>query len=170
MGEDQRHWSKYLPQIQLSLNSTVNLATGYTPFFLAKGREMITDGALHYIRDSAPNSLDNLQPSGRSDKAEALTELADIFQRVTDALTKAYKQNAMRYNLRRRQVRLSVGDTVWRRNFVQSSAAHFFSAKLAPRFVKCKVIKKHSDVVYDLQEISTGKIGKYHVKDIIKMS
>lgn len=169
VGQDQRNWSKYLPQIQLSLNSTINIVTGHTPFLLAKGREMMTDGMLHSIRGGIPNSLDDLQISNRSDRATALNEMADIFQRVTDALTKAYKQNAVRYNLRRKELRLSVGDIVWRRNFVQSNAAHFFSAKLAPRFLKCKVIKKHSDVVYDLQEIDTGKIGKYHVKDIIKV-
>jgi hypothetical protein len=121
------------------------------------------------MRESVPHSLDTLQVTDRSKEAEALTELAEIFQRVTVALTKAYNQNAIRYNLRRRQLRLNAGDIVWRRNFVQSNAAHFFSAKLAPRFVKCKVVKKHSDVVYDLQEIDTGKIGKYHAKDIIKV-
>lgn len=169
VGEDHRNWSKHLPHIQMSLNSTVNVATGYTPFFLAKGREFVADGALHHIRGNAPHSSDDLQLATRSDKANTLDDLADIFNRVTDALTKAYKQNANRYNLRRRELRLSVGDTVWRRNFVQSSAAHFFSAKLAPRFVKSKVTKKYSDVVYDLQDIDTGKTGKYHAKDIIKV-
>lgn len=167
--EDQRSWSKFLPKIQLSLNSTINIATGYTPYFLAKGREIVTDGSLHNIRGNAPQSLDDIQLTDRKDRAKSLQELADIFQRVESALTKAYKQNANRYNLRRQQLRLNVNDTVWRRNFAQSNAAKFFSAKLAPRFVKCRVLKRLSDVVYELEEIATGSVGKYHAKDIIKV-
>lgn len=170
VGEDQRNWSKYLPHIQLSLNTTVNIATGHIPYFLAKGREIVADGSLHTLRDSAQNSTDDIQLTNRDEKAESLHELAEIFERVGSALTKAYKQNANRYNLRRQQLRLSVGDIVWRRNFVESNAAKFFLAKLAPKFVKCKVIDKLSDVVYQLEEIDTGYQGKYHAKDIVKMS
>lgn len=167
--EDQRNWSRFLPQIQLFLNTSINLATGYTPYFLARGREIISDGALHTLRGNAPHSIDDIQLANRNEKADSLNELADIFQRVSCTLTKAYKQNANRYNLRRRELGLKVGDIVWRRNFVQSNAAKFFSAKLAPRFVKCKIVDKLSDVVYQLEEINTKTIGKYHVKDIIKV-
>ena len=167
--EDQRNWSRFLPQIQLFMNTTINLATGYTPYFLARGREIISDGSLHTLRGNAPQSIDDVQLANRNEKANSLNELADIFQRVSSALTKAYKHNANRYNLRRRELRLRVGDIVWRRNFVQSNAAKFFSAKLAPRFIKCKVVDKLSDVVYQLEETDTGNIGKYHVKDIIKV-
>jgi hypothetical protein len=167
--QDHRHWSRFLPKIQLSLNTTVNIATGYTPCFLAKGRELVLDGSLHTVKGSAPCSTDDVQVTDRDKKAESLNELADIFQKVELALTKAYKQSASRYNLRRREVKLNVGDIVWRRNFVQSNAAKFFSAKLAPRYVKCRVINRLSDVAYDLEELTTGRKGKFHVKDIIKI-
>lgn len=55
-------------------------------------------------------------------------------------------------------------------NFVQSNAGNFFSAKLAPRFIKCIVLEKLSDLVYILQDINTKTKGKYHIKDIIKFS
>lgn len=169
VDQDQRNWSKHLQHIQLSLNSTVNLATGYTPYLLATGREIITDGTFHSIMRDIPSSVDDITIGDRNKAATALNELAEIFIKVEEALTQAYQKNAQRYNLRRRHFRAKEGDIVWRRNFVQSNAAQFFSAKLAPKFVKCKVEKKLSDVVYELRELNTGAIGKYHAKDILRV-
>lgn len=166
--QDHRNWSKHLPKIQLCLNSIVNIATGYSPFFLARGHDIISDGALHYLRGSTPDSVDDVQIADRNIRATALEEMKDIFQRVESALTKSYKQNAVRYNSRRQQLHLKVDDIVWRRNFVHSNSAKFFAAKLAPRFVQAKVTEKLSDVVYMLKDMTSGVIGKYHVKDIIK--
>lgn len=168
--QDQRTWSKHLPRIQLALNSSINVATGYTPHFLATGRDIIIDGNLHKFHSTLPSQLDDLQIADRTDSAVALNELSNIFNNVQSALTEAYKRNATRYNLRRKHVVCQPNDIVWRRNFVQSNATNFFSAKLAPRFVKCRVLEKLSDLVYILQDLNTKTQGKYHIKDIIKFS
>lgn len=170
VDKDQRNWSKFLSQTELSLNSTVNVATGYTPYFLLTGRDIITDGNFHSLKGDLPNCLDDLELGDRVKSATGLSQLADIFEKVTIALTEAYQKNANRYNLRRKQIYLNVDDTVWRRNFTQSNAAKYFSAKLAPKFVKCKVLNKLSDIVYELQDIESQSVGKYHIKDIIKFT
>lgn len=54
--DDHRTWSKFLPHVQLALNSSVNLATDFTPNFLMFGRELIIYASLHHIS----NSFDNL--------------------------------------------------------------------------------------------------------------
>lgn len=169
VGQDQRSWSRHLPRIQLALNSSINVATGFTPYFLATGREILIDGKLHSLNSKLPNDLNDLDVADRTSSATALDEMSKIFIRVQNALTEAYKQNALRYNTRRKHVAFSTGDIVWRKNFVQSNAANFFSSKLAPRFVKCKVLEKISNNVYILGDIETPNKGKYHVKDIVKV-
>lgn len=169
VGNDQRTWSKHLPRIQLALNSSINISTGFTPYFLMTGREILVDGNLHSRYTQLPKDLQTLQVAEREKPAAALSELSDIFEQVQEALTESYKKSAARYNRRRKHVVFQKDDIVWRRNFVQSNAANYFSSKLAPRFVKCKVTDKLSDVAYMLEDLESGNVGKYHIKDILKL-
>lgn len=61
------------------------------------------------------------------------------------------------------------GDIVWRKAHYQFNAIAFFCNKLAPRFTKCKVIKKITNNTYLLQSLDNNKSGTYHVQDIIKV-
>lgn len=165
--DDHRTWSKYLPNVQLALNNSVNLATDFTPNFLTFGRELVFDASLHHISDSIEN-LDELEVSNRTHYANSLNSLSEIFVKVQTHLLKAYQRNARYYNKGRKVISFDVGDVVWRRSFVQSHAPTYFSAKLAPKFIKCKIIEKISDNVYILKDLNKGTAGRYHVKDIIK--
>ncbi|XP_063834483.1 uncharacterized protein LOC135083704 [Ostrinia nubilalis] len=69
------------------------------------------------------------------------------------------------YNRRRRDVEFEKDDVVWRRTHVRSDAAKHFSYKLAPRFEKCRIVKKLSKLVYLLED-ENGKHSECHVKDI----
>lgn len=166
--DDHRTWSKFLPHVQLALNSSENLATEFTPNFLMFGREVIVDAALHRVSNSV-NNLDEVQLGNRQSYAESLNTLGTIFEKVTSSLLKAYKKNAATYNKGRKFVSYNVGDIVWRRNFVQSNAFNYFSAKFAPKFVKSEITEKVSNNVYVLKDLSKGSTGRYHVKDIIKI-
>ncbi len=42
VSKDQRDWSSYIRLVQMRYNSTVNQATGFTPYFMMNGREMPT--------------------------------------------------------------------------------------------------------------------------------
>lgn len=165
--DDQRNWSKFLPHVQVALNNTISLATGYTPSFLFFGRELCFDGSLHKFNSLSDPS--DIVIADRPSYAQSLTQLGNIFKITVDNLAKAYKRNASYYNKNRKTVSLNVGDTVWRRNFVQSNAAYYFSAKLAPKFIKSKVISKVSDSVYVLKDVDRRYSGKFHIKDIIKI-
>lgn len=164
---DHRTWSKFLPHVQLALNNSVSLATDYTPNFLMFGRELIFDASLHRFSNSL-ESLSQLELGDRNSFAYSLKSLSDIFVKVQTHLLKAYKRNARCYNLGRKVISFVVGDIVWRRSFVQSNAPAYFSAKLAPKFIKCEIIEKVSDNVYVLKDLSKNTSGRYHVKDIIK--
>ncbi|GLV33346.1 hypothetical protein CBL_08616 [Carabus blaptoides fortunei] len=90
-----------------------------------------------------------------SSYANSLTALADVFKNVEAKLLRAHERNA----LRRRPVSFSIGDTVWKRNYVLSDAAKHFASKLAPRYVLCRVYKKFSPVSYHLKDANGKDVG-----------
>jgi hypothetical protein len=47
VSKDQRDWSSYFRLVQMRYNSTVNQATGLTPYFMMNGREMPTPDHEH---------------------------------------------------------------------------------------------------------------------------
>lgn len=55
---------------------------------------------------------------------------------------------------------------MWKRNFTVSSAAEYNAVKLAPKFVKCMVIRCVSTSVYDLQDMNRHPLNAWHVQDI----
>lgn len=80
-------------------------------------------------------------PGDRKMFASDLKDMTEIYLTVCDKFHESYQRNSKNYNLRRRNVNFFVGDKVWRRNKVRFDAVNIFSAKLAPRYNLCKVIK-----------------------------
>lgn len=118
-----------------------------------------TDYILHEI-DIEQQNENNIE-----NKANALKQLATITSDVTKRMMRAYKLNKKYYDKNKVSMSFNVGDTVYRRNFVLSDAAKNFSAKLAPKYVKCSVVEKISDLAYKLKD-EYGHQGIYHIKDI----
>lgn len=90
----------------------------------------------------------------------------EVFDVVKNRLNKAYESSANRYNLRRRPLVLSEGQVVWKRNYTLSNAANYYAAKLAPRFVKCRVGRRVSTNVYELTDMEGRALGTWHIKDL----
>ena len=85
---------------------------------------------------------------------------------ITHHLDISSDRQAKYYNQKRRDVRFNIGDVVWRKSHVLSSATDYITRKLAPKYEgPFKVIKVLSPVVYQVQNES-GKIEKTHIKDL----
>lgn len=93
----------------------------------------------------------------RQNLANHMRDLHGIYCRVKVKLSEAYQQSAQRYNLRRRPLSLTIGQIVWKKNYTLSDGPHYYAAKLAPRFIKCRVTKKISTNVYQLEDMETGR-------------
>lgn len=158
---EHRTWDSNIPKIQFALNSAVNEVTGYTPSFLVFGRELVCCGS-HYID---PDLEGHIVFTPRDSYAENLGTLHKIFDRVQLSLIKAHSRNSTHYNLRRKNVDFNVGDYVWKRTFYHSSKDDRFCKKLAPKYIKCRIIGKKSKLVYDLEDTSGRNLGLWHVKD-----
>ena len=161
--ENHRDWDLHLPQIQFAINTMVSEATGYSPFLLAHGREAVISGSLY---DHTPLELTEISFPSRDDYAGNLGVLSRIFCRVRSELSKSHDKNAKHYNLRRRHQELEVGQTVWKRCFPISVKDKFFTAKLAPKYIKCRIVAKKSPLVYKLVDANGKDAGTWHIKDL----
>lgn len=162
ISDNHKHWDKHLKEIQVALRTATNVVTGYTPFYLDRGREFMisgTDYILHEF-DIEKQTTDRIE-----NRAQSLKQLATITSDVIKRMMRAYNINKKYYDKNKVNMTFNVGDTVYRRNFVLSDAAKNFSAKLAPKYVKCSVVEKISDLAYKLKD-EHGHQGIYHIKDI----
>lgn len=162
INEDHRSWDVNLPQIQFAVNNSINETTKYTPAFLVHGRELVACGS-HYLDNDDPNDLVFLP---RDTYAENLGHLSGIFDKVQKALWHAHDKNTQRYNLRRKEAEFNVGDVVWKRCYFQSNKDAYFTKKLAPKFMKCRVTVKRSPLVYVLEDMNGRDLGLWHIKDL----
>lgn len=161
IDNDHRSWDTQIPKIQFAINSAVNEVTGYSPSFLVFGRELVTCGS-HY---SDADLEGHIVFTPRDAYAENFGYLSKIFDKVYASLIKAHARNSTYYNLRRKNIDFNVGDIIWRKTFYQSDKGNKFCKKLAPKFIKCRIIGKKSKLVYELEDMCGNKLGSWHVKD-----
>lgn len=163
VGDNHRHWDKEIGNIGIALRTAVSEITGFTPYYLTFGREFsysASDFSAYIERaDENPSLL-------RSARAEFLKKFSDIYEEVFRRMRKAYDRNKKYYDKNKKNLVFEVGDTVYKRNLVLSDAANYFSAKLAPKYIKCKVKVKISDLIYELEDENGANLGKWHVKDL----
>jgi hypothetical protein len=159
---DHRSWDTFIPQIQFAINNSVNEATGYTPSFLVYGRELVLCGS-HYTETDLGNEVLFLP---RDIYAENLGCLSSVFNDVQASLWNAHVKNTAHYNLRRKAAEYNVGDIVYKRTYILSDKDKYFCKKLAPKYIKCRVITKRSPLVYELEDMSGKNIGVWHIKDM----
>ncbi|KAJ8930122.1 hypothetical protein NQ314_017112 [Rhamnusium bicolor] len=82
-----------------------------------------------------------------------------LFQDIRKRLDNAFERSKKRYDLRRRPLELTVGDLVWKRNYVVSDAANQFTRKLAPKFTgPYKIVKKLSSTLSSIR-VATPKLS-----------
>ncbi|KAJ8957459.1 hypothetical protein NQ314_006554 [Rhamnusium bicolor] len=101
------------------------------------------------------------------EELERATAFSRIFKDVRRRLDQALTRSQKTYNLRRRDVKYVVGQRVWRRNYVLSDAARYFTAKLAPKFVGPFIIHRRvSPWTYELRDPDGTLRGVWNVKDL----
>ncbi|KAF6203395.1 hypothetical protein GE061_003814 [Apolygus lucorum] len=91
----------------------------------------------------------------------------DIKGETKKMLDKQFERNQKQYNAKRKDLQLNIGDLVWRRNYVKSSAVDKVTRKLAPKFIgPRRVVERHGRNVYELQDLDGMADGRWHVKDL----
>ncbi|XP_062141806.1 uncharacterized protein LOC133849729 [Drosophila sulfurigaster albostrigata] len=161
LENDHREWDAYLPEIEVAIRNAVHSATGVTPFFAVFGQHMYLNGHQYKLA----RKLRSLSDHAITD-LEARDRLAIIRSQVKEHLQKAYERSRQRYDQRARQLLLTPGQEVWRRNFVLSNFGKAFNAKFAKKFVKCRVVRGVGSNAYELEDLQGRSLGVFHSKDI----
>lgn len=162
---DHREWDLNIPAFRFAYNTAVHSSLEVSPAFLNLGRQPRSP---KYLRKILEGAADIPVPNTAKWRVrmEKLTQLYDL---VSDNITKAFERQARYYNKHHRDVKYKVGDRVRRRVRVLSSAANYFTAKLARKYTTKIYTISHvvSDVMYELKDEDDNNAGKYHIKDLI---
>lgn len=148
-------WDKNLSEISCAYNSSAHTVTKFSPYYILFGQEMPLFGKRNPI-----NSQDS------QDSDEIKDKIKIIRAKVAENLKMAFDNSQRKYNLRSRQFEFKVGETVWKRNTELSNAANKYSSKLAPRFVKCKILEKCGTNTYVLSDEHGKRLGKFSASDL----
>lgn len=160
LDEDHRAWDEHLPEITAAINSSRHEATGVSPHYANFGRELLLHTDLYAQQDlNSPDSSKQLQD-------KRLAEIRRIQEFVLQKIKNNHMKTKQRYNLRTRAVSFKVGELVWRRTFQLSSKVNQINQKLNPKFVPAIVREVLGTNLYRLEDVSSGKLGRYHAKDI----
>lgn len=160
VSDNHRTWDTGLAKVGCAIRSARHEVTGLTPNFIIFGREISLQGD-KFDGDVA------IQFDRTNITDERARGFSRIYSDVKSRLSKAYDQSKKFYDLRRRDQQFLPNELVWRRNFVLSDAAQYFSAKLAPKFIGPFIIAKRlSPWTYELKDSNNKYRGVWHAKDL----
>lgn len=155
--DNQRTWDDKISEIEFALNTTPHSSTGFSPYRILFGHEVVSRGDEHRVdRDG-----DVMTEEERIAKKNLID--VKVYQIVKKNLEKARERTAKTYNLRFRKPAqsYSVGQKVLKRNFKQSSAADSYNAKLGACYVPCTVIARIGTSSYELADEKGKSLGVF---------
>jgi hypothetical protein len=150
----QDDWDNYLPVVQFMYNTTVSLATGYTPMMLMKGREARMPSFEH-MEACMPTKREEMETS------EALLKMITHMRTCQDFATQEAAKGQERYNMVIRKplefVEYEEGQEFFRVrrpiskfNSIDDEENWKISMKLLERYEgPYKIIRKITPVLYD---------------------
>lgn len=144
-------WDEHLVAAEFAYNDSVNVSTGYTPFFLNYGEHPTTPLTMLF----EPN-----QDHGSEAVQAYAARLRAELHRARESLAQAQARQAKYANLKRRDFSFRVGDQVWlAASHLRLPTAENAKRKLQPRFYgPYKIVKVVTPVAYQLDLPKTLKI------------
>lgn len=159
--DTHKEWDENVNRIAMAIRTSVHDSTGYTPYFLNFGRNMISSG------DEYENLKESEDKNTMANFRENQKKLAEIVQ---NNLKNAYHKYAKHYNLRsnvRRQ--FQEGEIVFKKNIHQSDKSKNFVGKFANKFTKVRIKEKVGYNTFILESLNGERIpGTYHASFLKK--
>ncbi|XP_062713751.1 uncharacterized protein LOC134290601 [Aedes albopictus] len=155
-----REWDEKLPAITAAINAARHEATGVSPHEANFGRNLLLHTDLYTQQEL------NTPEDPKVAQDLRLSAIRRIQKLIIERIKNSHQRAKQRYNLRTRSVAFKVGDLVWRRSFILSSKADQINSKLEPKFVSAIVKEIIGTNLYVLEDVLSGKKGRFHAKDI----
>lgn len=152
-NHSHNRWDEYVSEITFALNSSVHSTTKNSPHSVLFGYQLAQHGSDYANVDHDPE---------RKNKLEV------IRLKVSKALQDAHEKNKRRYDLRSREISYLPGETVYRQNTKLSDGGSAYSAKLAPKYVQCTIVRKTGTNTYETKDVDGNHTGVYHTNFLKK--
>lgn len=165
VSDNHRKWDVNLSKVTCATRTAIHESTGNTPYYTNFGRKMVLHGS-EYDKSKLTDEING----GVTDIAD--TESRDagfrkLFDDVRKRLDQAAARSAKAYNLRRRPEPFLPHQLVWRKNYVLSDAAKYYTSKLAPKYVGPFLVRKVvSPWTYELEDSNGLSKGVWNIKDL----
>lgn len=147
-----------MQELANAMNNSKHTSTSHIPNVVVFGQNMPQNGSEY------DNFIDANSENSRSKKT-----IDEMREKVRGHLEKVYENMKKKYDLRSRKINYRVGDVVYRKNMKLSNAGDYYSSKLAPRNIRCKIIEQKGTNTYLLRDENSGKEGVFSAKDFFKM-
>lgn len=159
---DQKLWDSRISEIEYVLNTTPHTATGFSPYRILFGHEIVGRGDEHRM-DRDEDKVSDEERIGKKIEIDRF-----IFDLVYKQLKKQYEKNKKFYDLRYQHKAPSyeVGQRVLKRNFRLSSASQSYNSKLGPCYVPCVIIARIGTSSYELADDTGKNIGIFSAADL----
>jgi hypothetical protein len=164
-GKNHRGWDTYLPYCLFAYRTSIQVSTGYTPFYLLHGWEARMPLDWETNKPYAKKYAD--VEDYRADMARGLDIARDL---ARDNIEKAQHKNQL-YSKHKRFTTFAVGDPVYVRNMHRSDEAKAISKKLLPLWEgPFEVMERVGQATYRLVHSTRlggkGKVlkGTFHVE------
>lgn len=153
--KDHRDWDESVHQIAKAIRTNVHDSTGYTPYFVNFGRNMVSSGDEYEL-------LQRVQDNRSSEDLKR--ETSNLFNIVRENLLKAYKRYSTPYNLRANaKHHFAVGDVVYKKEMHLSDKQKNFVGKFGNKFSKVRVREVLGTNTYVVEDLDGNRIpGSYH--------
>lgn len=148
---NHRTWDLHLHEITCAINASKHTSTNLPPYFVLFGAHMCTSGS-DYLKPQDPDLPISNLPENR----------AKIWKIVQTSLKKNYDQSKKRYDLRSRTINYEVGDSVWVKNRIKSSATKGIISKLTPKYRKCTIRREVSTNSYEVSDACGRSLGIFN--------
>ena len=160
--ENHREWDAHLPKFRLAVNSAVHSSTKVSPAFLNFVREpRMPENTINHTTEV------EIEPNSTVDWEERMKKLSALRDSVAKNFEEASNRLADYFNKNRRERIFKLGDRVWRKYHVLSSAAQGISAGLAHKYAgNYWIAKVLSPTVYMLANASGKIVAKASVADL----
>lgn len=166
--DNHKLWDANINQLACALRTARQEITKVSPYYMNFGRNMCLSG-----KDYG-NELDSQNSQESDDNEQWISRnraFSKLYLDVKKRLEKAGERSSMRYNLRKRSAEFTVGQKVWRRNYIISDASKNFSKKLAPKYIgPLTVCRRLSPWTYELKDENGKSHGVWHLKDLKEVS
>ncbi|XP_036347412.1 uncharacterized protein LOC118756775, partial [Rhagoletis pomonella] len=142
-------WDKHIPEILSVLRSDYHTSIQSSPYYALFGQNMIQHASAYSILEKLGSlRQDEVPITSRADK------LANIREHIRKNLEQAQDRAANTYNKRTRVVNYREGQEVFRKNFALSNFKQGINAKFLPKYIKCRVLRKVGNALYDLEDLN----------------